>query len=124
MKGSGSGSKETIDELAAQLGIGDLEKFLRACIANTIMMAEAAGVGGNGQKFRYTVEEAAALVGVSPRWLVNQCRAGEVEHVHLARRRFFSHDQLLRLLEANAVKAPSCPADPVLARVLRRIEKG
>jgi hypothetical protein len=120
-----SGSHATVFELAAQLGIGDLEKFLRVCIANSTVMSGPLGSGGRSEKFKYTVAEAADLLGVSSRWFADQCRAERVEHIHLARRRVFSHDQILRLLEKHAVEPfDDRPVDPQIARVMRRIQRG
>jgi len=53
------GSGGTVSDLAAQLGIADLEKFLRACIANAAMMAGEGDPVQGKPKIRYTVEEAA-----------------------------------------------------------------
>ena len=118
------GSGGTVSDLAAQLGIADLEKFLRACIANAAMMAGEGDPVQGKPKIRYTVEEAADLVGVSSRWLADECRAERVEHVHLARHRFFTHDQILRMLEMHVVKSfPDPVIDPHVARVMRRIQK-
>lgn len=114
----------TVFDLAEQLGIGDLEKFLRACIANAAMMAGIAGQGRAAQKITYTVEEAADLIGVSPRWLADECRAERVDHVHLARHRYFTHGQVLQLLEDYAVeRSLDNPIAPHVARVMRRIQK-
>jgi hypothetical protein len=70
------------------------------------------------------VEEAADLIGVSSRWLADECRAERMEHVHLARHRFFTHDQILRMLEMHVVKPfPDRAIEPHVARVMRRIQK-
>jgi len=123
LKSVESGSTETVFELATQLGIGNLEKFLRVCIANATVMSDPLGSGGRSEKLKYTVTEVAELLGVSPRWLGDQCRAERVEHIHLARRRFFSHDQILRLLEKHAVEPfDDRPVDPRIARTIRRIQ--
>jgi hypothetical protein len=124
LKSAGSGSDPSVCEFAAQLGIADLEKSLRACIANAAVASGSQGLGGRTEKLKYTVEEAADLLGVSSRWLADECRAERVEHVRLARHRFFSHDQILRLLEKNAVEPfDDRPVDPHIARVMRRIQK-
>ncbi|WP_203821998.1 helix-turn-helix domain-containing protein [Paractinoplanes ferrugineus] len=117
-------SGATVFELAAQLGIGDLEKFLKACIANAAMMTGATEPDRHVRKIRYTVEEVADLLGVSPRWLADECRAERVEHVCLARHRFFTFDQIARMLEKHAVEPfEDRPTQPHVARVLRRIQQ-
>jgi hypothetical protein len=47
----------------------------------------------NGPKL-FTVEQVAAVIGVSQRWLADECRANRVTHVHLARKRRFTADQV------------------------------
>jgi excisionase family DNA binding protein len=51
-----------------------------------------------------TVEEVAAKLGVSPRWLAEQCRDGVIEHVHMARKRRFTPAQVTKLLEQHTVQ--------------------
>ena len=55
------------------------------------------GEGMDDDKIYFTVEEAADQIGVSERWLADQCRAGTVEHVHIARKRRFTRQQVLKL---------------------------
>jgi hypothetical protein len=114
---------ERVHELAAQLGISDLEKFLRACLANSAVMGGMASSILPGGKVRYTIDEAAELLGVSPRWLADECRAERIEHVHLARHRFFTFDQLLRLLKKHEVEPLDVRVDRELERVKRRIQR-
>jgi excisionase family DNA binding protein len=52
----------------------------------------------------YTVDEVAALLRVSARWLADQCRAERIEHVHLARQRLFTRAQVLALIESSTVR--------------------
>ncbi|MEV6842725.1 helix-turn-helix domain-containing protein [Actinoplanes sp. NPDC051411] len=120
--GSGVRRNETVHELALQLGIADLEKFLRACIA-----ISSAGHSPETPppliKVKYTVEEAADILGVSSRWLFDQCRAERVAHTHLARHRFFTGQQLMLLLRQYEVKPEDKP-DPELERIRRQVERG
>lgn len=57
-------------------------------------------------KLHYTPEEIAPLLGVSKRWLEDQCRSGAVTHVHIARKRRFTADQVVALLEQHTVRPP------------------
>lgn len=120
----GESTSNTVSELAAQLGIDDLEKFLRGCIAISKAVSGQPGSVPVGQKLKYTVAEASELLGVSTRWLADQCRAERIEHIHMARRRYFSHDQIVRLLEKHAVEPfDDRPIDPTVARALRRVQQ-
>lgn len=51
----------------------------------------------------YLVPEVAKMIGVSKRWLFDQCRAGKVEHVYLARKRKFTGKQIWKLLREKTV---------------------
>jgi hypothetical protein len=119
---SGVRRNKTVHELAAQLGIADLEKFLRVFVA-----ISSAGHSPETQlplpKVRYTVKEAAGILGVSSRWLFDQCRAERVAHTNLARHRFFTHEQLVGLLRQHEVKPKEKP-DPELERIRRQVERG
>ncbi|GLY99865.1 hypothetical protein Acsp02_71180 [Actinoplanes sp. NBRC 103695] len=116
---------DTVSELAAQLGIGDLEKFLRSWIAISKTTSGQPGSEAAGEKLKYTVAEVSELLGVSPRWLADQCRAERIEHIHIARRRYFTHDQIVRLLEKHAVEPfDDRPVDPAVARAVRRVRQG
>ncbi|WP_305783725.1 hypothetical protein [Symbioplanes lichenis] len=114
---------DRVHELATELGIGDLEKFLRACLANSAMMSDLASPSRPVQKIRYSVEEAAKLLGVSSRWLADECRAERVAHVHLARHRSFTHGQLLALLKKHEVEPLDSKADRAIERINRRIDR-
>lgn len=52
----------------------------------------------------YSVEQVARRLRVSARWLADQCRDGQVEHVHLARKRKFTPEQVQKLLDSHTVK--------------------
>ncbi|WP_213008871.1 helix-turn-helix domain-containing protein [Paractinoplanes toevensis] len=86
-------------------------------------MGSATAASESAPKMRYTVDEAAALLGVSARWLADECRAERVEHVRLARHRFFTHDLLLRLLASREVKSVEKEADRDLERIMRRLKR-
>lgn len=51
----------------------------------------------------YTIAEAARELKVSVRWLTEQCRAGQVEHLHMAGKRRFTAQQLEAVKAANTV---------------------
>jgi hypothetical protein len=77
----------------------------------------------NGPKL-FTVEEVAALIGVSQRWLADECRANRVTHVHLARRRRFTADQVHALLDRFTVTPIADRlAESHRARIMRRLER-
>jgi hypothetical protein len=72
----------------------------------------------------FTVEEVAAAVGVSPRWLADECRADRVVHVLIARKRRFTADQVDQLLQRHTVQpAADRRADAARARVIRRLDR-
>jgi excisionase family DNA binding protein len=52
----------------------------------------------------YTVAEVAKRLGVSSRWLADECRAGRIEHIHIARRRRFTAEQVGALIAKHTVK--------------------
>ena len=72
----------------------------------------------------YTVDEVARLLGISPRWLADECRAERVEHVHIARKRRFTSEQVARLLAAKTV-SPITPERraAVTANAVRRLSR-
>ncbi len=80
---------------------------------------------GNGEDFRlYTVEEVAELIGVSARWLADGCRAERIEHVHIARKRRFTEQQVAQLLTTYTVRPSEVrEVDVARDRVLRRLER-
>jgi hypothetical protein len=72
----------------------------------------------------YSVDEVAARLKVSPRWLADQCREGLVEHVHLARKRKFTPAQVELLLDKHTVRPADVEArDKALARTVRKVQK-
>lgn len=72
----------------------------------------------------YTVAQAAALVGVSKRWLEDQCRDEEIEHVHIARKRKFTPAQLEKLFAKHTVTPAKTEArDSDLKRIASRIQR-
>ena len=52
----------------------------------------------------YTVSEVAKRLGVSSRWLADECRAGRIEHIHIARRRRFTAKQVDALIAKHTVE--------------------
>lgn len=123
MKRGEAQQKDVVHELAAEMGISDLEKFLRTCLANAAVMSGFSAPARPAQNIKYSVDETAAFLGVSPRWLADECRAERVEHVYLARHRFFTHTQILKLLKSFEVEPAGDRADPEFARIMRRIER-
>jgi excisionase family DNA binding protein len=51
----------------------------------------------------YTIEEVARRLRVSARWLADECRAERVEHVHIARQRRFTKQQVDALIAGRTV---------------------
>lgn len=70
------------------------------------------------QKIYYTLGQVAAMLGVSSRWLADRCRAEEVDHVYMARRRKFTPEQVQQVLAQYTVKSPDRDAEQ---RELERI---
>lgn len=72
----------------------------------------------------YKVEEVAAKLGVSPRWLADQCRGGRVEHVHMARQRLFTPKQVEALI-AKFTERPEADVklDLVRERAMRSFRR-
>jgi hypothetical protein len=87
--------------------------------------AESARTGGDGEEVLYfSVEQVARRLKVSARWLADQCRDGRVEHIHLARKRKFTPQQVRKLLETHTVQ----PADVAerergYERAVRRVRR-
>lgn len=52
----------------------------------------------------YTIEEVARRLRVSVRWLTDECRAERVEHVHIARQRRFTQEQVDALIASRTVR--------------------
>lgn len=72
----------------------------------------------------YTLDEAATLLRVLARWLAGQCRAERIEHVHLARRRLFTHGQVRALVESSTVRPDAVvQMDATRARVIRLLAR-
>ena len=67
--------------------------------------AEQQASAAPGGKVYYSIKEVASKLGVSERWLADQCRKGFVEHVHLARKRRFTPGQLDKLLRTHTIQA-------------------
>ncbi|MFI5496563.1 helix-turn-helix domain-containing protein [Actinoplanes sp. NPDC051859] len=72
----------------------------------------------------YTVEEAAAILGVTPRWLADQCRNEDVDHVHIARKRRFTPEQIEKVLRDHTVTPISAQQyDAERAKVIQRMQR-
>jgi hypothetical protein len=114
-----------MEALATAVGIADPAAFLRAFLG-ALAGGGAQGAGGDIRpRRRLSIEEVAAELQVSVRWLADQCRTDQVEHVHLARKRFFTEAQVDKLLEANTVKPfVVAEAQSVAERVARRLAHG
>jgi hypothetical protein len=70
----------------------------------------------------FSVKEVAEMVGVSERWLADTCRAEAVTHVHIARRRRFTAEQVDLLLKSFTVRPEQAVRiDAERERVLRRL---
>jgi len=71
----------------------------------------------------YTVSEVAARLGVSTRWLADECRAGRVEHIHIARRRRFTANQVDALILKYTVEPTDAISEEAkrLARTRDRV---
>jgi hypothetical protein len=61
----------------------------------------------------YELDEAVAAIGVSPRWLADQLRAGKFRAHKIARRWKFSNEDLDEILRLCAVgPRPALPTNP------------
>jgi hypothetical protein len=74
-----------------------------------------------------TVNAVAELLGVSSRWLADECRAGRVAHVHIARKRRFTAKQVEQLVERFSVQPrqeePERLHPAVSNQVYRRLQR-
>lgn len=72
-----------------------------------------------------TVAQVARRLGISARWLADECRAGRVEHVYIARRRRFTPEQVDSLVRKHTIEpTPTCEAtqlERTRDRVTRRL---
>jgi len=66
---------------------------------------------GPGQTLFYTVGHVAKMLGVSPQWLADRCRAKEVDHVYMARKRKFTPAQVEKVLKQYTVERPNFEAE-------------
>jgi excisionase family DNA binding protein len=77
----------------------------------------------------YTVSEIARRLGVSSRWLADECRAGRIEHIHIARRRRFTAKQVDALIAKHTLEPTDVPSegddrlDRTRSRVARRLAR-
>jgi Helix-turn-helix domain len=72
----------------------------------------------------YTIAEVARKLRVSARWLADECRAERIEHVHIARQRRFTEDQIRSLLaNKTVIPAVARETDATRERVMRMLER-
>jgi excisionase family DNA binding protein len=71
------------------------------------------------EEIYFTVAEVARRLGVSTRWLADECRAGRVEHIHIARRRRFTAAQVDVLVSRHTVQTEQV----VAPRSTQRLEQ-
>ncbi|MGI5243057.1 helix-turn-helix domain-containing protein [Dactylosporangium sp. CA-139066] len=97
-----------------------------------VEMPNAASTADDGQRVEpagklLTIDAVAELLGVSKRWLADECRAERVAHVYIARRRRFSTKQVEQLIERFSVqprqKEPERLHPAVSNRVYRRLQR-
>jgi len=76
-----------------------------------------------GQTLYYTVGQVAKMLGVSSRWLADRCRAEEVDHVYMARKRKFTPAQVEKVLAQYTVEGPDREAEQKeLERIARKAQ--
>ena len=72
----------------------------------------------------FTVEQVARRLKVSPRWLADECRAGRVEHVYIARQRRLTREQVEMLIASKTVRpAADQELDRTRERVMRQLAR-
>ena len=77
-----------------------------------------------GDLILFTIEEVAERLQVSERWLAGECRAERIEHVHVARQRRFTRDQVEKLIASRTVRpAADVQMDATRRRVLRMLAR-
>jgi hypothetical protein len=80
--------------------------------------------GENDPTIYYTVSQVAQMIGVSSRWLADRCRAEEVDHIYMARKRKFTPEQVKQVMAQYTVKGPDREAEQrELERIARESEK-
>jgi hypothetical protein len=99
------------DELAAAVGINDLDTLVLACLRTLVAARQIQQRIG-----QLSIDDVANRLKVSKRWLADECRAGRVEHVHLARKRFFTEVQVERLLARHTVVPDSVEREEIARR--------
>ncbi|HEX8510656.1 MAG TPA: helix-turn-helix domain-containing protein [Propionibacteriaceae bacterium] len=76
------------------------------------------------EELYYSIDQVAKRLKVSPRWLADQCREGLVEHVHLARKRKFTPEQVQLLLAKHTVRPVDVEErNRALERQIRRVRE-
>jgi hypothetical protein len=91
------------------------------------VLADSDAVGSDEERCGprlFSVEEVAAALGVSERWLADECRANQVTHVFIARKRRFTAAQVQQLVDRFTVTPIADRlAEAHRDRAMRRIER-
>lgn len=61
-------------------------------------------------RLTYTLAEVAEMTGFPLRPLLDDCRAGRVEHIHRGRERYMTPEQVHSLIESHRVMVKQDPA--------------
>jgi hypothetical protein len=89
-----------------------------------VQQNQTAVEGDADAKIYYTVGQVAKMLGVSSRWLADRCRAEEVDHVYMARKRKFTPEQVKQVLAQFTVTGPDREAEQrELERIARESQK-
>jgi excisionase family DNA binding protein len=86
--------KDPNDRLLVTMTVSELEQL-------TIKAVKTALANAPPPKVQYTLDEAAALLTVTPTWLAEKCRAGEVEHHRLAHHYRFTREDIDNFLAST-----------------------
>jgi hypothetical protein len=70
-----------------------------------------------------TVAQVARRLGISARWLADECRAGRVEHVYIARRRRFTPEQVDSLVRKHTIELTPTSEATQLERTRDRVTR-
>ena len=91
------------------------------------MTSASSGAGSNPAipKLAYTLADVAEMTGFPLRPLLDDCRAGRIEHIRRGRERYMTPAQIRDLIEAHRVAAEQDPAqaaaDNALAAYRERV---
>jgi hypothetical protein len=71
-----------------------------------------------------TIPEVAKRTGLSVRWLADECRAGRIEHIYIARKRRFTEEQFARLMAQHTIiPAEQTQTNDARDRAVRNYER-